>query len=134
MAGMDNNLRRDAGISSHSSLVWPAPLLPPTPLRSLSEQRHHRAAGGRTTTRGRRGNIWRPCLSLRASFRLILEDHRPSVESGENQSVRLNYARRCELNMTLPQKECISECACACRRRTVVHCNDLTYVAMLEGI
>lgn len=36
--------------------------------------------------------------------------------------------------MTLPQKECISESACARWRRTVVHCDDLMYVLMLEGI
>lgn len=131
MAGMDNNLRRDAGIASHSSPVWPALLFP------LSAHNQNSATTGQLGKDDHQragGNIWRSPLSLRASFRLILEDRRPSVESGENQSVRLNYARRCELNMTLPQKECISECACACWRRAVVHCNGLMYVPMLEGI
>lgn len=105
MAGMDNNLRRDAGIASHSSPVWPALLFP---LSAHNQNSATTGQLGKDDHQGAGGNIWRSSLSLRASFRLILEDRRPSVESGENQSVRLNYARRCELNMTLPQKECIS--------------------------
>lgn len=69
------------------------------PLRSLSEQRHHRAAGEERPPGGVGGHLAVAPSPRASSLRR---------EREKNQSVRLNYARRCELNISLLQKECIS--------------------------